>query len=50
MYEIIGYVFDTLGNPMKLKRELFVNSYQEAQETFIALGLTHFIFTLREVK
>lgn len=48
--KFIGYVFDTLGNPMKLKKGLFVNSYQEAQETFITLGFTHFIFTLKEVK
>ena len=49
MYEIIGYMFDPQGNPIKLKN-IPTNSYQEVHETFEALGIKNYIFMLKEVK
>jgi hypothetical protein len=49
MYEIIGYMFDPQGNPIKLKN-IPTNSYQEVHETFKALGIKNYIFMLKEVK
>lgn len=49
MYELIGYIFDPQGNPMKLKN-IPTNSYQETHETFEALGIKYYIFMLKEVK